>query len=294
LRIIQEQADAAAAADPDASLAKRRGQRFVESIMVDYESIPNSTDMFVLRNVVDLETEERRDFVIRNITELFWKACIDVVDTPNERYRVCAVGTPGIGKTTATAILIRMLLKAGHTVVYTIRTKNDSEWFYEFKPTANAGVTSVKVYPQTLPEFKIPSLRERSTYYVVDPGQTKDDCNPNGMFQAKVILVVSPDDRHWGESEFAKIRGLVQGFFRFFPVWFLEELLSARPILGPTLSEEQIRERYRQVGGVPRHVFARTQKAFEAVLSKQEMALNGLSAEQTKLLAVGKIDATNA
>ena len=37
--------------------------------MADYEPIPNSNGMSVLRNVVDLETGERRDVGIRNITE---------------------------------------------------------------------------------------------------------------------------------------------------------------------------------------------------------------------------------
>ena len=61
------------------------------------------------------------DVIIRNITEHFWQACIDQVDEYNEndnkRYRVCAVGTPGIGKTASTPILIRRLLSKGHTVV---------------------------------------------------------------------------------------------------------------------------------------------------------------------------------
>ena len=91
--------------------------------MVDYEEIPNSDGMSVLRKVVKLETNVRADIVIRNITKPFWQACIDTVNTPYMRIRVCAVGTPGTGKTAATPILIRMLLDEGHTVVYLLRTK---------------------------------------------------------------------------------------------------------------------------------------------------------------------------
>ena len=79
----------------------KRGQDFVESFMnKDYEDIPNSNGMKVLRNAIVLETGKRIDVVIRSITEDFWQT---VIDTTN-RSRVGAVGTPGIGKTTSTCI----------------------------------------------------------------------------------------------------------------------------------------------------------------------------------------------
>ena len=51
----------------------QRGQDFVESIMKDYEDIPNSNGMKVLRNAMNLETGKSSNVVIRNITENFWK-----------------------------------------------------------------------------------------------------------------------------------------------------------------------------------------------------------------------------
>ena len=85
----------------------KRGQDFVESIMKDYEDIPSSNGMKVLRNAMNLETGKSSNVVIRNITEDFWKTVIDTTS----RSRVCTVGTPGIGKTTSTCILIRLLLQ---------------------------------------------------------------------------------------------------------------------------------------------------------------------------------------
>ena len=82
----------------------------------------------VLRNVVNLECGRRQTVVLRKTTEDFWKACMKK-ETPNMRYRVCAVGTPGTGKTTLTPILIRLLLKAGRTVVYHVRTQDKEGWF---------------------------------------------------------------------------------------------------------------------------------------------------------------------
>ena len=63
--------------------------------------------MKVLRNVVDLETGIIGNVIIRSSTEDFWLKVIDATRT----YRVCALGTPGIGKSTATCILVRLLLE---------------------------------------------------------------------------------------------------------------------------------------------------------------------------------------
>jgi hypothetical protein len=200
---------------------KARGEAFVQSINSDYETIPNSKGMYVLRNVVKLETAENYDVLIRSITEKFWRACIDTVDTKNMRLRVCAVGTPGIGKTSTTPILIRMLLKAGKTVVYIVRkTQKEKGWYYEFTPNTASGNSTIStmVYPEISGGVGMTSLDDPSTYYVVDPGETKDSCNPDTDFKAKVIIVSSPDNRHWGDSGFEKLRDSVRGFFMYYPL----------------------------------------------------------------------------
>jgi hypothetical protein len=70
------------------------------------------------------------------------------------------------------------------------------------------------------------------------------------MFKGRFILVSSPDERCWGESEFLKARGDTSGAFRFFPMWSLDELLAARPFMDRwgDISDDEIKERYRQVG----------------------------------------------
>jgi hypothetical protein len=45
-------------------------------------------------------------------------------------------GIPGIGKTRATAILIRMLLEGGKTVVYFIKAPKGEGYYYKFIPGA--------------------------------------------------------------------------------------------------------------------------------------------------------------
>jgi hypothetical protein len=132
---------------------------------------------------------------------------------------VCAVGTPGIGKSTSTAILIRMLLKKGQTVVYLVRTVKKVGWYYEFIPTRGDNSTSINVnaYPETTRYKEIPSLNDPLNYYVVDPGQTKYTSTPDELFKAKFILVLLPDEVLWGESEFTKGRNDLCGTFKYYP-----------------------------------------------------------------------------
>jgi hypothetical protein len=275
--------------------AKTRADAFAKSIMC--ETVPiagsddNSVGMSVLENIVDLETGRLGNVVLRNITVPFWQACIDKVNTPQMRYRVCAVGSPGIGKTTCTPVLIRMLLKRQATVVYLIRSVEETSFYYEFIPNANGSVTT-NVYPEKDGESNIASLNSKSTYYVVDPGQTKDSCDPGNNFQAKVIIVASPDSRHWGDSMFSKACGTGKGFFKYFPVWERSELLAARTFLAESIPEEVVSKRYSEIGGVPGSVFAE-QSSYDAVLIRQERNINDLTWEQVEKIGkdeVGSLD----
>ena len=232
------------------------------------------------------------NIVLRSIVEPFWQSCIDRVKDvfPNARYRVCAVGTPGIGKTFTTPLLLRMLLLKNSTVVYIRRSVDLDSWYYEFIPTS-AGYT-VNVYPEETTKYRdFPSLEEPSSYYVVDPGESKVSCSPIADFSARVIIISSPNDRHWGEEEFEKQRADQIGVFHYYPVWNLTELLCG---LGHfptniTLSPQQLAERYREVGGVPRNLFL-DEFAYRKILVKQENAAAGVKSDQALRIVSGKLD----
>ena len=55
--------DEPAVLPPEKQVIKQRAEDFFKSLMADYEPIPDSNGMSVLRNVVDLETGERQDVV---------------------------------------------------------------------------------------------------------------------------------------------------------------------------------------------------------------------------------------
>jgi Retrotransposon hot spot protein len=289
----------------DLAKAKQSAEAFVKSILErEPEDILESDGMRVMRGVVKLETGVKSDVVIRKLTRPFWQACIDTVDllrppsdnqqadaTTNRQLRVCAVGTPGIGKTTCTAVLLRMLLKEkGGTIVYHVRAPKEAGLIYEFVPGSNddGDPVTAKVYPEQAFYAGIPSLSEASTYYVVDPGDTDDTCNPRPLFRPKVIIVASPDSKHWGANYFYKDRDGALGVLKVFPVWELHELLHARPVLRRTMSVQQVTDRYNQVGGVPRHVFG-SETTFNQALAKQTEKTDGMNCEQAERIAVTKM-----
>jgi superfamily II DNA or RNA helicase len=128
--------------------AVAKAEAFVEAIKKKLVPIKD-TGMTVLYNVPMLEGPATAvsHVVIRGITEPFWKACLKVVNADGNHYRVCAVGSPGIGKTTCTTVLIRMLLKRKKTVVYLVREPEKGGWYYEFIPMPE-GPIFVNVYPE--------------------------------------------------------------------------------------------------------------------------------------------------
>jgi broad-specificity NMP kinase len=61
--------------------------------------------------------------------------------------RVCAAGSPGIGKSTTAPIIIRMLLREGCTDVYHVRSHKEVGWAFEFSPQRDGSVVT-EVYPE--------------------------------------------------------------------------------------------------------------------------------------------------
>ena len=298
----------------EAKLAAVRdlGERFLDAILNNpFETLPNKEEgegapgvgeMRLWRDIPDLENLEDLkeggtlvNIVLRNNIEPFWQSCIDRVDivNPLRRYRVCAVGTPGIGKTRTTPLLLRMLLLKNSTVVYIRKSSERKSWYYEFIPKSDGTLPyTVNVYPEASKDpFDFPTLLNKSAYYVVDPGKSKISCDPDTGFPARVIIISSPNDRHWGEEEFEKLRGTQSGVFHYFPLWNLNEVLCGSDYFptNVTLSPQQIAERYREVGGVPRNLFL-DDFSYRKILEKQENAAAEVTEEQATRIVSGKLD----
>jgi hypothetical protein len=261
---------------------------FVHKLMsARIQPIPRSDGMSFVRGIPDLETGTRdATIVVRKMTNAFWDACLKMVNTPKRRYRVAAIGTPGIGKTTTTPLLIRKLLKKDSTVVYLLRTEDKSGWYYEF--TCKDGQYTAEVYPESLPWTEIKSLGDHSTYFIVDPSDTENSCSKSARFKPKMIIVASPDSRQWGGRNFCKGRRNVAGLLKFFPVWSLAELISAQPYIRRGLAKEKVIARYDMFGGCPGQVFADDASVIVHLRSQDE-AFSELNASKVKKIAGGSI-----
>jgi hypothetical protein len=275
--------------------AHDRAQKFVDSLMNNEPERIEGSDLQVLDGVINLETRLVHPIVIRSVTDAFWQACIDLVDKPAWRYRAIAIGSPGIGKTTSTPLLIRKLLKDCKVVVYHVRTKDDIGWYYQFTPiVGNNGIVTqarADVCPEDRPNG-LKSLFDSSTYYIVDPGDSEDSSNPPLHFQPKVIIVSPPNSFHWGHDMALKGRRIISAFHLFYPLWSCGELIAARRILSPMLSEAEVAARFRLFGGVPTRVYCSNEKVSE-LLRDQARALSELAENHVAAIATGEMDALN-
>ena len=262
------------------------GSKFVASILTEIQEIPGSDGMRVLPQVVQLETGDRYDLVIRRVTEPFWKECIEEARTPDMRIRVCAVGTPGIGKTNTTPFLIRMLLVDKITVVYRVASAG---FFWEFSWRNDKGYV-VRVHTEGTPLSALNCLTEPSTFYIVDSGSSGKNCAPDASMKARIIIVSSTNERHWGGNYFGRMRNSVMGRFKYLPMWELEDILNARGHLcSELLSDEEILERFRLFGGIPRLIFAKHED-LPYLLRIQSQAIDALTVSQAQQIVERKLD----
>jgi hypothetical protein len=272
--------------DEGRQAAMIRGREFVASIMDNIWEIQGRRGLRFLPKIPSLEFVGTYDLVIRKVTQPFWEECIKVVSTPDMSVRVCAVGTPGIGKTSSTPFLIRMLLQEKNIVVY---RRLSASYFWEFE-WKNQHEYFVTAYPKNHDISNVKSLSKSSTFYIVDPGSTRSNCAPDTEFEARTIIVASPNEGNWGSHDFEKQRGPVIGRFKYFPMWDLEDLLEAQDRLSSTPpSEEEIVKRFRQVGGVLRHILA-NEEDFQKILLKQNAAIDALTVTQAQKIVEGKLD----
>ena len=249
--------------------------------MKPYIDIPDSSGMKCLHDALTIEGDRASHVVLRNITEDFWRKVIEAT----KLHRICAMGSPGVGKTTTTGILIRLLLEQKKTIVYRVRRLNKDGFVYMFTPASDAsGEVDVKVIEEKDFMYWDKHVNNESVYYIVDPGQTKDNCNLDENFKGNVIIVASLDEGHWGGTGFHKGRGGKIGTFLYYPAWSLPELISSSSFFDVHVTEHQIVSRFGRFGGVPRIVFS-TESDYYVYEEAQNRALEELTAASAISLA---------
>lgn len=231
--------------------------------MKDLVESEEQTIKGVMVGVPDPYTGLARNVIIRETDHAFWNHLLDGLAIEKEtttliRKRVAVVGTPGIGKSTTAAYAIRQLLIQKKIVVYLQCSVHLDGYYIQFSPSKEIdGEIDIQLIPETKRPANIPSLNEPDTYYVVDPGKTKTSCDPSHLVAARVIIVASPDDRHWGGNAFEKNdQSHFGGYILYFPSWDLPQLKAASNELpNGTFQRGEVEELFSIFGGVPRQVF---------------------------------------
>lgn len=244
--------------DPDA-VRKAKAVTFLEAIMADLVESKHNEIKAVMRNVPDPYTGNIHNVVIREDDFVFWTQLLDELgeaDNFKRRKRVVAIGTPGIGKSTTALFAIRLLLQKGKTVVYILRTEERGGYYIQFTPLEE-GRVNIELKPEKTLTTEIDALEHQETYYLVNPGSTKNSCNASPLVPARVIIVASPEERHWGGPSFVKTTPTgLGGCFRYFPKWSLAQLEAASDELeGAKFQNGRVAKLYHVFGGVPRNVF---------------------------------------
>lgn len=266
-------------------------EQFVSSLLAaeceDITVVKGERAMCYLKDVLNFRSGLPENIILRADTKPFWEECIKLTDS---LHRVCAVGSPGIGKSMTTPVLIRLLLQEGKTVVFLKRTDSRGSWYHQFVPQSDGSVATT-LFPEEMKPEDIPSLLDPKTYYIVDPDMTKDSCNPSSIVKANVIINASPDSRHWGGNEFSKTRdGQLGGLFCYYPLWSLAEVLAAAKYVPLNLSDSKITALYHKYGGAVR-LMAEDTGVLQAQERNQMEGMNKLTSEQAVDICCGRLAA---
>eukprot|EP00978_Attheya_sp_CCMP212_P030974 scaffold115720_cov60-Attheya_sp.AAC.1 len=184
------------------------------TIMADLHTSASPEIVGVMKNVPNPYTSNQQNIIVRTDDDTFWKQCITELEGGITRRRMAIIGTPGIEKV---------------------------RHYIEFSP--KNGTVEIALFPESESPIAISSLRKEATYLLVDPGQTKINCNPIEEISARVIIVASPDERHWGKSSFRKKTEVGDGgVFRYFRPWTLAQLTG-----GSSEADENEKELKRKV-----------------------------------------------
>ena len=278
---------------------------FLQAILADPTVMIQTSNEIkaVMNRVPDPYTGKEQNVIIRHEDHSFWQTAIRELEQEHDApTRMVVVGTPGIGKSTTALYAIRLLLLRKRRVVYVHRTPEREDHYIELTPSSlennnnntSAEEVEIEIHPEKLSPTEIPSLSQKSTYYIVDPGKTKTTCNPSARVAARVIIVASPDERHWGGASFEKDdQQSLGGFLRYFPMWSLTQLKGASPLLLTTTTvddnNQQVAELYSVFGGIPRYSFA-PQKRSKQKIKELKRKVDSLTDKQLRDLVTGQLN----
>jgi hypothetical protein len=181
--------------------------------------------------------------------------------------KVIVTGAPGIGKSAMLYRIMRLAFREKRKVVFDRRQDKEALVFlprddntYEcWKYNTFGGVSGV-----------LDVLRDPEAFLLVDPGEAGG--GPPISVAAATLIAASSNPKHFqqfGKNPFCAKMYMTN--------WTLGELLAVREYIdSPKLTEEDVRQRFSDVGGIVRHVYS---KFYDSALKEQETKLKELPLE---------------
>lgn len=208
---------------------------------------------------------------------LFVRPCsgqiCDLIDQHRRNLRLGAVviGTPGIGKSWLSNLLLLRAAKEKRNVIFE-SVREDIAYFFE----GATGTVRFADEPRAGRSRPWPFANDRNTLYIMDAGGKGVHREPLGV-SAFTVVLASPNEKHYGQ--FLKEIGFDSRFFM--PDWTLDDLKAVLPFVEDrefknVATDAVVEERYGKIGGVPRSVFG-TQQGFDDAVSMLEQSLTSLS-----------------
>jgi GTPase SAR1 family protein len=209
----------------------------------------------------------------RERTNTLFEAVMDklktgtTMDSEKEGGKLLVTGAPGIGKSAMLYRVMREAFQEKRTVVFDRRQegdalifvpKNDSYECWRYRSFGRVDGT-------------LDVLRDPETFLLVDPSGKASGLEPP-ITPASTLITASSNPDHY--RQFMKNP---HSWTMFMANWTLDELLAVRKRIRPTLSEEDVRQRFVDVGGIVRHVF---QENYVIVLREQEGEVKKLALEK--------------
>jgi DNA polymerase III delta prime subunit len=232
-------------------------------------------DVQVLRmsRWLQLGEEGSPEIILRAQVRAMWTEVLQILLLPKQH--VIVGGSPGTGKSRTLMCLLRELLRRRKTVIFEAA---EDETFFRFTPLPAGGYVA-HATKNTKASF-IEELENPDNHYLIDP---TEKYSLDRLFRAHVVLASSPNaERYKNVVKKAGVNWL------FVTMATEEELLAMRPVLRPDLTEDDVKQRFYELGGILRHIFADTLTFNEA---KQDMVndVDNLAVSVLRQLDEGKI-----
>ncbi|KAK9815363.1 hypothetical protein WJX72_002311 [[Myrmecia] bisecta] len=192
-----------------------------------------------------------------------WAWIKEQQNQPGSPFRGCVItGNPGIGKSYFLAFVLTMLLQQMQRVLWQAQFTAKEQYWWLFE---DGGVTELT------PTDARRVLQRGGVYYL------SDGTNPaiDGNMKPILALVAHLPDAAAYKQVMRQVEG-VQASPVVLPPWeTVDELLNLQP-LHPSISREQVEERFRKRGGVPRTVFERSKGVLNPLRGDLRSALGDL------------------